>query len=97
MPAPTAAYIEALQNRRQALERERVQLQARRELALDKLKELQETAQVRFGVTTLEGLRELNRTWTAENETNLQQFEADLTALEEQLQASRITVQNGNG
>lgn len=97
MSTPTTAQLEALQQRRQALERERVQLQTRRDLALDKLAEITTQAREKFGVDSLEALRELRKTWVAENEANLTRFEQDLGRLESELQAAKQSAQASNG
>lgn len=94
MTTPLTAQIESLQQRRQALERERVQLQTRRDLAIDKLNEIKAQAMEKFGVDSLQALRDLHRTWTAENEANLARFEQDVNHLESELLTVKQSVQS---
>jgi len=93
MSTPLAVQIESLQQRRQALEKERVQLQTRKDLAVDKLNEIAAQAKEKFGVDSLEDLRELHRKWTTENEANLAQFEQDVRRLESELLAVKQSMQ----
>jgi hypothetical protein len=97
MSTPLAVQIESLQQRRQALEKERVQLQTRKDLAVDKLNEIAAQAKEKFGVDSLEDLRELHRKWTTENEANLAQFEQDVRRLESELLAVKQSMQAANG
>lgn len=87
--AVTAAQIEALQKRHRALEQERLQLQTKRDLAQERLREIQAAAKEQYGVSSLEELRELRQRWDAENSENLAQFEKNLGQLEQQLQSFR--------
>lgn len=85
----TAAQIEALQKRHRTLEQERLQLQTKRDLAQERLREIQAAAKEQYGVSSLEELRELRQRWDAENSENLAQFEKNLEQLEQQLQSFR--------
>ncbi|OCX69192.1 hypothetical protein A6M27_15160 [Acidithiobacillus thiooxidans] len=87
--AVTTAQIEALQKRHRTLEQERLQLQTRRDLAQERLREIQATAKEQYGVTSLDELRALRQSWDAENNANLEQFEKSLTQLEQELQSFR--------
>lgn len=85
----TTAQIEELQKRHRLLEQERLQLQTRRDLAQERLREIQATAKEQYGVSDLNELRELRQKWDNANTENLKKFEESLNKLETELQAFR--------
>lgn len=85
----TTAQIEELQKRHRLLEQERLQLQTRRDLAQERLREIQATAKEQYGVLDLNELRELRQKWDNANTENLKKFEESLNKLETELQAFR--------
>jgi predicted nuclease with TOPRIM domain len=84
------ARFEELQKRQRALEAERAQMQARKELAESRIKEFQEQARSQFGVNSLEELRALKTQWEENNLRSLQQFEKELADLEAALLALKV-------
>ena len=77
--------LEQLQKRHRALEAERVQLQAKREMAQARLQEIREQARAQYGVDYVESLRRLKAEWEAENEARLTAFAEALSQAEQGL------------
>lgn len=92
MPADQVKKLEELKARHSALERQKLQAEAEKQHLDSEEARLLAEAKEKFGVSSVEELRDLSGKAHAENEEAIALFESELNAIQEELAAASAQV-----